>query len=71
MPRRVIRCASPCGYASIDENRMNIFMWLAMAIVGALAWRMTRRRVGSPLELGSVSDQWIAEHRVAETHHAR
>jgi hypothetical protein len=46
---------------------MNL-VWVALAIaaLGAIVKRVARWRArGSQSNLGSVSDQWVAEHRLA------
>jgi hypothetical protein len=49
-------------------------IWIALAIglllvlAKKIVWRLKR---GSASDMGSVSDQWISEHRLAQTQDAR
>jgi hypothetical protein len=52
---------------------MNL-VWIALAFA-ALGWIVKRvawsRARGSQSDLGSVSDQWVAEHRLAKNNDAQ
>ena len=43
----------------------------ALVIIAALAWLRSERRAKADVDLGSVSGQWINEHRLrsADRHH--
>jgi len=59
-----------CAVCAIHYSRIVNMFWIVMgvAIVVALAKRMGPWRVVvKTSDLGSVSDRWISEHRLAET----
>jgi hypothetical protein len=40
-------------------------------VAGIVALLTTRQRSGQELDLGAVSNQWVAEHRLGQTHDTR
>ena len=47
---------------------ITIWIVLGAVVAGAIVLLTTRRRGGQDMDLGAVSNQWVAEHRLGSTH---
>jgi hypothetical protein len=67
----MLAAPDPLGSTGSEEGERDLsmnFAWIVvgMAIVGALATRVTWRHVHLESDLGFVSERWLAEHRLSQ-----
>lgn len=50
-----------------------IVLWTVggLVVAGIIARLSTRQRSGQELDMGAVSNQWVAEHRLGQSHDAQ